>query len=489
MQAQTNVTSGRTADADGQLMLESATRRTDGRPRFVMPIPASMIADPGINVLTRHETMHDGFERITRDIIDAHLRPGDIFIDVGSHWGLMTLSALSGLPGQVDAIAIEPHPLNVQQLMRGVALNGLGQSVEIVPAAAGAAIGTARLVLSGSTMGHSLLQSSARTAPAMQLRVPIVTIDGLLAERPDPGGRRLVIKVDVEGLEPDVFSGARQTLESGRVALLIWERGLEYRDPVRHRAVNLAMDWLSTLGFRHYALPYHGWGGPLLPLTKDDYLCNVFSFAPGVEKHDCYAQDYARRPPYNIMFRLTRTPEQRARVAELCIATGSSDGARWSDPGASIPGADARARASAVLIPHGARVLDLGAGEMVLRDCLPAGCSYVPADLVARSADCLTMDLNQQQLPAGGFDVITLLEVLEYIHDVPALLGRCRDLAPVLIFSYQLHEGGSVQCRRQCGFFSDLNEEQLNAALQRAGWRVDSRTTVDGALLLRCVSA
>lgn len=446
------------------------------------------MADPGINVLTRHETMHDGFERVTRDIIDTHLRPGDVFIDIGSHWGLMTLSALSGLPGQVDAIAIEPHPLNVQQLMRGVALNGLHRWVDIVPAAAGAAGGTARLALSGSTMGHSLLEGAMKTPATVHLRVPIVTVDGLLAERPDLGGRRLVIKVDVEGLEPDVFSGARQTLESGRVALLIWERGQEYRDPARYRAVNLAMDWLSAIGFRHYALPYHGWGGPLLPLTRDDYLCNVFSFAAGVEKKPFYAQDYARRPPYNIMFRLTRTPEQRASVAELCIAAGSSDGARWSDPGASTPGAAARARAAAVLIPDGARVLDLGAGDMVLRACLSARCSYVPADLVARSADCLTVDLNQQQLPAGRFNVITLLEVLEYIHEVPALLARCRDLAPVLILSYQPHDGGSVQRRRQCGFFSDLDEEQLSAALQRAGWQIDSRTAVDGALLLRCVS-
>jgi hypothetical protein len=296
-----------------------------------------------------------------------------------------------------------------------------------------------------------------------------------------------VIKVDVEGLEPEVFSGARQTFESGRVALLIWERGQEYRDPARQRAVNLAMDWLSTLGFRHFALPYHGWGGPLLPLTKDDYLCNVFSFAQVVEKQPSYAQDFARRPPYNIMFRLTRTPEQRARVAELCIAAGSSDGARWSDPGVLTPGAAFRARAAAALIADGSRVLDLGAGEMLLRDCLSAGCSYIPADLVARSADCLTIDLNQHQMPTGAFDVITLLEVLEYIHDVPALLAHCRDAAPVLILSYQLHTGGSVQHRRQCGFFSDLDAEQIESVLRQAGWWIDLRTAVDGALLLRCV--
>ena len=60
---------------------------------------------------------------------------------------------------------------------------------------------------------------------ARELSVPIVTLDGLLAERPAPQDRRVLIKIDVEGFGPQVTAGARELLQSGRVAALVWENG------------------------------------------------------------------------------------------------------------------------------------------------------------------------------------------------------------------------------------------------------------------------
>ncbi|MGE0152617.1 MAG: FkbM family methyltransferase [Reyranellaceae bacterium] len=474
------------ADRDGQAVLASATKRADGQPRFVMPLLATMIEnDAGISYLVRHEVFHDGFERISRDIIDTHLEPGDVFVDIGAHWGCITLSALTRHPGRVRAIAVEPHPLNLLQLMRAVQANRLGELVEIVPAAAGERPGLARLAFN-STMGHSLLESDTRRTTGTPLRVPVVSIDQLLAERRDLDGSRLVVKIDVEGFEPEVLLGAKQALESGRVGLLVWERGFDYRQPERRAAVERSIDWLSRLGFRHYALPFADWGGPLLPLTPDAFLGNVFSFGPGVEKRDVYPQDFARRPPFNTSFRLDRSPAGLAAATELYLAAQSSDGPRWSDPHWLPAGAQERALAAAGLIAPGSAVLDLGCGAMALRAVLPADCRYAPADLVARSADTAVVDLNQGQFPAGAYDVAVLLNVVEFLHRPEQVLAACRQAASSLVLSYDRHGQGERRARLARGYFNDLSDSELEALLHRTGWRPDRRGAGGETLMLRC---
>lgn len=476
------------ADKDGQTHLTSATRRADGQPRFVMPILASMIeSDNGISYMVRHEVLHEGFERVSRDIIDAHIEPGDVFIDIGAHWGCIALSALTRHPGRNRAIAVEPHPLNVQQLMRAVAANRLTEQVEIVPAAAGDKPGLALLAFN-STMGHSLLHSTGRNTGTMALRVPVVSIDQLLAERRDLDGSRLVIKIDVEGFEPEVLAGAKKTLESGRVKLLVWERGHDYRQLERRAAVDRSVEWLSRLGFRHYALPHAEWGGPLIPLSGDVFLGNVFSFAPGVEKKPAYPQGFARRPPFNASFRLDRSPAGMAQATELYLAARSSDGPRWADPQYAPAGAQERAQAAAGLIVPGASVLDLGCGPMALRALLPPSCRYTPADLVARSEDTVLVDLNQGQFPEGRFNVAVLLQVLEYMHQPEQVLANCRQAASTLILSYETFAGGEKKARRERGFFNDLSERDIDALLKKTGWRADMRGQRGETLMLRCVA-
>jgi hypothetical protein len=67
--------------------------------------------------------------------------------------------------------------------------------------------------------------------------------------------------------------------------------------------------------------------------------------------------------------------------------------------------------------------LDLGAGALALAPHVTAaGGTCTAADLIARSAACHVIDLNQGQFPPGEYDCITLLDVLEFLHDVPAVL-------------------------------------------------------------------
>ena len=77
--------------ADEVLLVPSAFTKPDGAPRFVMPIARRFLADAGVGYLARYETQHGGYEYPTRCFLDQHLQPGDVFIDVGAHWGLYAL--------------------------------------------------------------------------------------------------------------------------------------------------------------------------------------------------------------------------------------------------------------------------------------------------------------------------------------------------------------------------------------------------------------
>ncbi len=474
---------------NGQSLLPSATKYADGRPRFFVPLLHQLLkSDLGINYLVNRELGYDGFERITRDVLDAHLQSGDLFIDVGAHWGVMSLSAVTAPAKGIRAIAIEPDPINASMLLQSVSLNQLSNSISVVAAAAGERAGVAELQLL-STMGHSLKGDAQAGEARHGLHVPVIGLDELLTSLGEDAASRIVLKIDVEGFEPEVLIGAKKTIASGRVALIIWERGEHYRfnKEIRDKA-NAAADWLSSLDFAHYTFPYHEWGGPLIPATQDWFFSNIFSFARTVQKRPLYPQSFENRPLFERLHRMERSPERMEEVARMLIEARSSDGIRWADPDQLEVGSHLRAAAAGQFIAAPARLLDLGAGNMALQGHLVPGCSYQPADLIARSERCLIADLNQVQFPAGAYDVVTLLEVLEYIHDVPSLLKRCRAAAPQLILTYEPWDGGDIAWRLKRGFLGDLRSEDLAAAVHQADYVIQTRAKCGEADIWHCVA-
>jgi hypothetical protein len=248
------------------------------------------------------------------------------------------------------------------------------------------------------------------------------------------------------------------------------------------------LDEFARLGYRNYRFPSSEFVGPLIPFAPTPEVGNVFALAPGFERLPVYEVPFEPRPPFNMLFATPADPATRARTTELLIAARSSDGARWANPHELIIGAQERALAAAPHIAPGSRVLDLGAGALALKGCLPAGCRYTPADLLARSPDCQVIDLNQQQFPTGEFDCTALLEVLEYVHDPAWLLCRCRESAGRLIFTYHPRGSESLDVRRQQGWFNDLDSQTLEDLLAEAGWQIETQTPLADATMFVCAA-
>jgi FkbM family methyltransferase len=143
------------------------------------------------------------------------VRPGAIVFDVGANVGAYTVlfAGWTGAAGRV--FAFEPAPAALVGLRQHVALNDLGDRVEIVPAAVAETVGTARFQVDGASGANALAPTGESAAT---IDVDTISLDAFCDRqqlRPD------VVKIDVEGAELDVLKGARRLLSSAETQVFL----------------------------------------------------------------------------------------------------------------------------------------------------------------------------------------------------------------------------------------------------------------------------
>lgn len=161
--------------------------------------------------------------------------PGSTVIDVGANIGFFTLRFGRWVGPSGRVVAIEPEEQNIASLRRRVRRAQLGEVVECVHAAAADRPGQVRLAVDRAHPGGHRLAEDGEPVGA-------VTIDDITAEDP----RRLaLVKIDVQGAEKIVLSGARRAIKAHRPALYVeiddsalrefGSSGLELIDEIRSR--------------------------------------------------------------------------------------------------------------------------------------------------------------------------------------------------------------------------------------------------------------
>ena len=144
------------------------------------------------------------FEPAETSFIAKQLETCDAFVDIGANIGFFTCLARSR--GK-KAIAVEPHPDNLDYLFANLLKNGW-TDVEVFPVGLFDAPGIVSLY--GSSTGASTVESWAGIPSTWKRQIAVSTLDNLIGER--LAGKRLLIKMDVEGAEFKVLEGAKETL-------------------------------------------------------------------------------------------------------------------------------------------------------------------------------------------------------------------------------------------------------------------------------------
>ena len=146
----------------------------------------------------------DGWETNERSVFDEALRSADICVDAGANVGFYACLARSR--GK-HVLAIEPLAQNLSFLYRNLQINDF-TDVEVFPLGLASRPGIA--LIYGFSDIASFVPGWSAAADAKSEPVPLSTLDILLGDR--FAGRRLLIKVDVEGFELDLLAGAERTL-------------------------------------------------------------------------------------------------------------------------------------------------------------------------------------------------------------------------------------------------------------------------------------
>jgi FkbM family methyltransferase len=143
------------------------------------------------------------------------LRPGMTVIDGGAHTGLYTLLAARavGLDGLV--LAFEPDRYNLSALHFNVRRSG-AVNIVVTPKALSTAPGTATFYETTSTIGSSLLERPDSRRHTVETTSVDAELDGRAITE-------LLVKLNVEGAEPLVLEGMRETLARVPAATLFIE--------------------------------------------------------------------------------------------------------------------------------------------------------------------------------------------------------------------------------------------------------------------------
>ncbi len=184
------------------------------------------------------------------ELLDQVVKPGDVVLDVGANIGthVVPFSRMVGDGGCV--VAFEPQRLVFQNLCANLALNGIC-NVVAHEVGVGREAGWVQVPVLDprQEFNFAALAISGHASGAM---VKVVRIDDLKLTRCN------LIKVDVEGMEVDVLTGATATLERLKPVLFVENNTIEGSRPLLEMLKSL--NYVAWWHIRSYFNPTNFFG-------------------------------------------------------------------------------------------------------------------------------------------------------------------------------------------------------------------------------------
>ena len=183
------------------------------------------------------------------DWLAQFLNPGDIFLDVGAAYGVISLPLAQKVGPTGQVYAFEPARRTNTQLKQLLADNAL-TNITVIPAAIADKEGTAEFIeysaenqFSWATDTSTLADGVIPTMKHQTYPVEIMTLDQFVAEQ---NIIPKAIKIDIEGFELYALYGAKEVLKTAKPCLCI-----DIHQDVKTEQSSLIeiQPWLEKLGY------------------------------------------------------------------------------------------------------------------------------------------------------------------------------------------------------------------------------------------------
>lgn len=230
------------------------------------------------DLLTRSIYLKE-YDQLEIKFLQQFLHAGDVFIDAGANIGLYSLVAASIVKKSGKVYSFEPSAKNYKKLQENISLNHFSN---ILPFCLGLSDKNEQKRLFEIDQGLGALSSYVSSSDqSVIVETEVVTLDDFVKTNGVP--KINVIKVDVEGWEFPVISGAKELLENKDAPMLM----VEFTDSNARLAgysCQLVYDRLVDLGYILYRINKEL---KLIPESKLDYYeySNVIGIKDGSQAH------------------------------------------------------------------------------------------------------------------------------------------------------------------------------------------------------------
>ncbi len=154
------------------------------------------------------------WDREQLDLVSRSFRSGD-FWDIGASIGLYTVTFASVCRARGDRLfAVEPVPANLQRLRQQIELNGIEDTVTVLPIGLDCEPGNVEMALTSAG-----IPGNAKISAGGSCTVPVRTLDDVWSEQ----GRRRIgfMKIDTEGWDARIILGGREAIATCHPNMLV----------------------------------------------------------------------------------------------------------------------------------------------------------------------------------------------------------------------------------------------------------------------------